>query len=215
MKGRAKSLTRIPAASPCLYCGKTYDGLYYAVLRGTSKFCSVRCANTRKNKHSNPPPLERFWAQVDQTGKNGCWLWTGARGKRGYGVFEIQRKQWKAHRFSYAVLVGDIPNGMLVCHKCDNPPCVNPCHLFLGTPEDNVRDMLAKGRGRQPLGLARNAKVTEDQVREMRKLREAGEMIKTIAKRFGVRRELVSLVTRRITWKHVSEFVTIESKQEN
>jgi hypothetical protein len=94
---------------------------------------------------------ERFWARVDSSGGLwGCWPWMGARERNGYGQLgnRILRKHLKAHRVAYELAVGPIPEGFLVCHACDNPPCCNPSHLFVGTGADNTHDMIAKGRGR-------------------------------------------------------------------
>jgi len=90
---------------------------------------------------------ERFWAKVDRT--DDCWLWTACRTTHGYGQFRPERSRGaQAHRVAWELTNGPIPAGMLVLHRCDNPPCVNPAHLFLGTQSDNMRDMYAKGRGR-------------------------------------------------------------------
>ena len=88
----------------------------------------------------------RFWGRVNKT--DTCWLWTGAKSEKGYGVF-VHRRAFRAHRFSYELLKGPIPAGLLVCHTCDNPPCVNPDHLFVGTPKDNTQDAIQKGRAVQ------------------------------------------------------------------
>lgn len=87
----------------------------------------------------------RFWSKVDQSAE-GCWLWQGTLLKQGYGCFKIAGKMYKAHRLAYAFAKEIIPPGLFVCHHCDNPPCVRPDHLFLGTTRDNALDAVRKGR---------------------------------------------------------------------
>lgn len=95
--------------------------------------------------------IERFWKYVDKKGADECWNWTGARsGRMGYGCFNALGTQWKANRISWRVHHGECPGELFVCHKCDNPLCVNPDHLFLGTNADNVKDSIAKGRQYPP-----------------------------------------------------------------
>lgn len=106
----------------------------------------------------------RFWSKVDRSGK--CWVWTKSQNKQGYGSYAIKRKPYRTHRVSYAMAFGD-PGHNLVCHTCDNPSCVRPQHLFLGTQVSNMADMVAKGRSPRsaigdPRGLAReNLEKTE------------------------------------------------------
>lgn len=114
------------------------------------RFCGKACAASGPQPHRTANPVDRFAAFVNKT--DDCWLWTGARTNAGYGVFQLRlRVQVRAHRYSYETSVGPIPNGMLVCHRCDNRLCVRPEHLFLGTHDDNMADMV--GKGRQARGL--------------------------------------------------------------
>ena len=93
--------------------------------------------------------IDRFWEKVDRRGFDECWLWKGGKTKTGYGGFWTGERQDMAHRVSYELHYGPIPEGHYVCHHCDNPPCCNPYHLFEGTPTDNVQDMISKGRRMQ------------------------------------------------------------------
>ena len=98
-------------------------------------------------------PSERFWSRVNKT--ETCWEWTGGFMVGGYGQFWLksQNRSIGAHRFAWEEANGPLPAGLFVCHRCDNRKCVRPAHLFAGTPLDNTRDMLAKGRQKKPLGL--------------------------------------------------------------
>lgn len=88
--------------------------------------------------------MDRFWSRVDKDGA--CWEWAGARHPQGYGVFSAGGRSLRAHRFAFQLANGPIPEGMFVLHSCDNPPCVNPAHLRLGSHADNMRDMSARRR---------------------------------------------------------------------
>ena len=90
-------------------------------------------------------PRTPFWSHYDED-ENGCWHWRGGKNKRGQGVVRHVGKNWVTSRLAWTLTYGPIPEGMFVCHSCDNPPCINPNHLFIGTPRDNVLDMVSKGR---------------------------------------------------------------------
>lgn len=90
---------------------------------------------------------ERFESKYIPEPMSGCWLWLDKLTRDGYGQMTYKMKSMRAHRWSYSIHVGPIPNGLLVCHKCDTPACVNPKHLFVGTVKDNTEDMIKKGRG--------------------------------------------------------------------
>lgn len=107
-----------------------------------------------KNIWVVPSTEDLFWLKVDKNGPTmpkmdtNCWVWTGATDSDGYGVFAVKRRLTGAHRFGYVIQNGDIPDGHLIMHKCDNPPCVRGTHLGTGTNEANLRDMAEKGRAR-------------------------------------------------------------------
>jgi len=113
---------------------------------------------------------ERFWEKVDKKSDDECWEWTRCKVRGGYGWFNTGEKYFLAHRFAWKFTYGDIPLGMLVCHTCDNPPCCNPKHLWIGTDKDNAVDRVKKNR--QSRGTTNHPKirVSPEQVKEMRKL---------------------------------------------
>lgn len=159
----------------------------------------------RSKGHPARPVAERLWERVDKNAPNGCWLWTGNL-DGGYGKIHVAHGTCeRAHRLAWRLLNGPIPPGMLVCHNCpggDNPACVNPAHLWLGTYEDNNRDRAAKGRG--AVGeRAGSAKLTEQSVREIRELVPAGLPQAEAAKRYGISEGYVSSIIHRRKWQHI------------
>jgi Pectobacterium phage endonuclease len=147
----------------------------------------------------------RFWPKVAKgPGADDCWIWTASKVKDGYGGFRQGKLAGRlAHRISYITANGPIPAGLHVLHRCDTPACVNPAHLFLGTHQDNVADKLAKGRQARGTTSGR-AKLSDDQVREIRALRELGHTYESIARLFGITWSGARLVALRLSWRHVA-----------
>ncbi len=164
------------------------------------------------NRWTGPAPLtDRFWSHVDKSGE--CWLWTAAMRKE-YGVFQTYnvygpgRKMVPAHRMAYALTHGPITDGLVVCHNCpggDNPRCVRPDHLFLGTISDNTRDAIAKGQmvvryyprpaGTTPRGEKHHwAKLTDAQAAEIQRRRLSGDRNIDLAREFGVSTGAVTMI---------------------
>lgn len=146
---------------------------------------------------------EEFWALAADTEKPEiCWRWLGhGSGYKGYGGVWYGRRQRLAHRVAWEISRGPIPDGLCVCHTCDNPGCVNPAHLWIGTNADNVRDRTAKGRTRVGRGERNaHAKLTEGQVREIRKSLDAGLLQREIAKAYQVSGQLVSAIKTGAAW---------------
>lgn len=148
----------------------------------------------------------RFWSFVDRTGD--CWVWIRGVSRHGYGLWytggRANRKSHLAHRYAWTLSNGHVPRGMVVCHSCDNPPCVRPDHLFLGSQLDNIADSVAKNRHVKGERVP-HAKLTDDAVREVRdKYASGGYLQRELAQEYGVAQGIISAVIRRAAWKHVS-----------
>lgn len=146
--------------------------------------------------------IDRFWSKVDRSGGfDSCWVWRG-RKLRGYGKFDYDSKTVFAHRFSYEQNFGKAPIGKCVCHSCDNPSCVNPRHLWIGTNQDNVNDKVKKGRshGAHKGEKHHKAVLTEAQVLEIINSTKSQSVL---AAQFGVHQVNISLIKRGVIWKHL------------
>ncbi len=158
-------------------------------------------------EHYTLPPfdIERFWARVDRSGgPDACWPWTRGCATGGYGLFCIASKDHRTHRISYYLNSGPFPADLYVCHHCDNPTCVNPSHLFLGTNDDNMRDMVAKGRQNRQRGeLCGTSKLVTMDVFALLRRYGDGETIKSIASSFGISRSQVIRIVNQERWAHV------------
>lgn len=154
--------------------------------------------------------VTRFWSHVDKSaGEAGCWTWTGCTDKWGYGqVYWEGKRARSSHRVVYQITYGEIPQGKLVCHHCDNPPCVNPVHLFLGTNQDNLIDAVVKGRHKGCLRPQRGelnfaAKLSVSTVCKIRSLFSAGVSVAEIARKTNVPYSNAWGIAHRKTWKHI------------
>ena len=146
---------------------------------------------------------ERFESKIDRS--SSCHIWKAGKDKDGYGSVSIRGKNLGSHRVSFLIHHGEIPDGMQVLHRCDNPSCVNPGHLFLGTAKDNMVDREEKKRGGQLSGSRQGlSKLTEEDVREIRARYSFGKIgyIK-LGKEFGVSHSNIVSIVNRETWKHV------------
>ncbi len=157
--------------------------------------------------------VNRFWEKVVKGDGDNCWNWTAAKRSIGYGCLKVARRLISAHRFSYVLHFGDVPDGLLVLHRCDNRACVRPDHLFAGTPKQNVNDMDAKGRCERVHGENHpHAKLTEAKVAEIVFLRKMGMTFQRIADSVGVAKRTVENVLSGQRWKRVTDRLAAEAK---
>lgn len=185
---------------PCQRCGEPVS-VKRGVAARSGWFCSTAC------RHPGTPD-ERFWQHVQQwRGADGCWPWVGDYNAKGYGLTKTHPQiSTLAHRVAWVVNGGMVPGALLVCHRCDNPPCCNPGHLFLGTAADNARDKVRKGRHGPRAGEQNGAaKLTWPLVREFRRRHAAGETVYRLAKAFGVSYTAAKYVANGAHWKEPAD----------
>jgi len=174
------------------------DADFLRVSGQKTRYCSHDCANKARSIGF----AERFWSKVDKTGD--CWLWTGGCTSYGYGAFSVSTGIAKlAHRVAYALCIAPPPDDLMVCHTCDNPPCVNPAHLFLGTRGDNNRDRAAKGRTQR--GEAHtSAKFTDETVKAIRaRYAQGGITQAAMAREYGVSLQTIRCIVTNRSWRHL------------
>lgn len=176
----------------CQNCGSPFQARKDHAADGRAKFCSRQCSyDSRAAKRTSAE--SRFWSKVDTSGD--CWLWTSAA-TRGYGVIGSNGSYEYAHRMSWVLHNGPIPEGLWVLHRCDTPLCVRPDHLFLGTQTDNMRDAAAKGRVRN-----QSTKLTPDDVQIIRDRYAGGDVSqRELAAEFGVGQTQISRIIRLKRW---------------
>ena len=182
-------------------------GVEKLVRSGLKTYCK-QCHQTRRIALKktlielvNIVPYDIFASHIEKT--ENCWLWKGRADKNGYGRFSYANNTVLTHRFSYAKHNGEFDDSLKVLHRCDNPPCLNPAHLFLGTQSANMQDMMQKKRYSK--GSSRyNAKLDETKVKLIKGLLKQGEKGTAIARNFGVDQSVISDIKRGIMWRHVS-----------
>lgn len=162
----------------------------------------------RSNQIYSDTATKRFWAKVGPKLSNGCMEWTAYSLNKGYGMFrrgKLADGRVLAHRFSYEIHNGPIPEGMIVRHKCDNPKCVNPEHLLLGTQKDNVADMVARKRHAWKGGLPWE-KLSDDDISDIRVMRGYGMGVTALAREYGVSHALISMHLSGKLLRYLKEF---------
>lgn len=160
-----------------------------------------------RDLRDDPRLVSRFRRRVPEGDPAACWPFEGCRNHSGYGKFGIEGRVHFAHRVAWELAHGPIPDDMRVLHRCDNRPCCNPSHLFLGTMSDNMHDMWSKGRHAPPARIGEghhSAKLTEDDIRQIRALAASGVFQRVIAEQYGVTQTNVGQIVRRKTWTHVA-----------
>ncbi len=144
---------------------------------------------------------ERFWSRVKKS--DGCWEWLGTTDPYGYGQFSTKTCRL-AHRFSWEIHNGPIPDGLFVLHTCDNPPCSNPNHLFLGTHQDNAQDRAKKNRSYHPYGEKnRQAKLTNEKVTAIINRHKLGESRTSLMEAFNISRSVIAKIVTKQGWQHI------------
>lgn len=145
---------------------------------------------------------EDFWRMCEKGGE--CWNWKKATNNDGYGILTFHGKAWKAHRLAYHFSNSGIPDGMVICHTCDNPKCVNPDHLYAGTQQQNVKDRVKRRRSGNLKGVNNGkAKLSESDVLKIRSACDSGDRYSDVATKFGISDSHAGLIHKRRAWGHI------------
>lgn len=171
----------------CQICGVTFTA--HPCKR--RQFCSRKCAAIAREGTIE----KRLWSRVNKSDPSGCWIWQGGHTTFGYGAITHNGTVRHAHTVAYELTYGPIPPGKHCCHTCDNPGCVNPAHLFVGTNTENVADRVSKGRSASQLSA--------NDVITIRRALANGESPSAISARYNVTYATIYAVGRRINWRHV------------
>ena len=182
----------MPYQFTCEHCDTPFSRVDKPTPKRPYRFCSNAC----RGAALKAPIANRFWSKVSVRGADECWPWMTALNEHGYGVFNVDGRIERAQRVAYYLTYGYWPENGL--HRCDNPPCCNPAHVFDGTKADNMTDMVAKGRESRPW-----AKLTEAEVKDIRTRVRNGETQRTLALAYGLNGSTVSEIVNRKTYKHI------------
>lgn len=183
----------MPIFRICSHCGNPFSAWPANVKRGRAKFCSVACRQAAQTLHP-----EDLWSRLAHL-ENGCWVWTGHTVPFGYGTLRAEGKLHPTHRLAWELTHGPIPDGLCVLHRCDNPPCCNPSHLFLGTHSDNMKDCVSKNRIAKGESVGRH-KLTHEQVVT---ILTSHKSTKELASYFHVHPNHILRLRARKQWRHV------------
>lgn len=203
---RCNGVSQRSTSYVCEKCGRSKLAACFGVRPSgrRSPKCSECTAGPLSEARSSARVLRRFWRGVRRGDPDECWEWTGsrigARINKGYGMFYDGERKVYTHRYSYEIHNGPIPLGIFVCHRCDNRPCCNPAHLFLGTNRDNVLDSLAKGR----TSCYNKSDLSEAQIRTLRDRARAGESCQDLGVEFGLSRSHVWRIRSGLCWGHLA-----------
>jgi hypothetical protein len=193
----------MPTMKACENCGEPFR--VFPTTMNKRRFCSAECSARYRTEHE----VERFWSHVRKG--PGCWEWTGGRNDWGYGTFAKYRDRSSplAHRYSFVLANGPIPDGLLVLHRCDNPCCVNPEHLYAGTNQDNMNDREERGRGSHLRGSSHGmSKLSEADVLAIRasyvKRGLPGKHAPQLAAEYGVSVPTIYDIVHGRHWRHLA-----------
>lgn len=189
----------------CAQCGCSFDRGYAISARRAARpqLCSVKCRAALRAERARDRLAQRFWAKVAIGGDEDCWPWTGRLNENGYGVFDLDSTPNIASRIAYMLANGVDPSEAMVCHSCDNPPCCNPSHLWLGSHGDNMKDMALKGRAHVIGWCGDDHPRSKLSSVDVLTIRASGTPTSILAREFGVTTSAIYNIRERKTWRHL------------